>query len=126
MINTQLIHHLLMHSRHPDSIYNDRQLTFIFELWLKFFVCRHVSIRVFRNRVCLSQIPLQMSYSLAKACLFCIPSHFVTHSDRVTSDMRILSQNTNCDKDLLQDMYAHTRWDMSLRPKSRDMYAGVH
>ena len=27
--------------------------------------------------VCLSQIPLRMSYTLAKACLFCIPSQFV-------------------------------------------------
>ena len=27
--------------------------------------------------VCLSQIPLRMSYTLAKACPFCIPSQFV-------------------------------------------------
>ena len=32
--------------------YRDRQLTTNFEL--KFFVCRHVSMRVFQNPVCLS------------------------------------------------------------------------
>ena len=34
--------------------YSDRQLTLNFELWVEHFVCRHVSIRGFQNRVCLS------------------------------------------------------------------------
>ena len=33
--------------------YRDRRLTTNFELWVEIFVCRHVSIRGFQNRVCL-------------------------------------------------------------------------
>ena len=35
-------------------------------------------------------------------------------------------QNTTCDKDLSQDMYAETMCDTSLLPKSRDEYASVY
>ena len=84
--------------------------------------------------VAISRIPLQMSYTLAKTCLFCIPSHFVArckpfrsgnqrHRNLVAEHELRHAATRICRKTC---MYAHTRCDTSLRPKSRDMYAGVY
>ena len=46
--------HCIYASPSPGDAYSDRQRTPNFEFWVKIFVCRHVSIWGFQNRVCLS------------------------------------------------------------------------
>ena len=50
---------MLPHYVSPTSgeAYRDRRLTTNFELWVEIFVCRHVSIWGFQNRVCPSVCP---------------------------------------------------------------------